>query len=248
MESKDYLLAHIFCHHPATYPYVRMLNKSYIQESIDLLLQTEGQYPISYKEFTQLCSKDHDFVCFALDYNVHKRFRVFYRHGNYCHIKEVMLDVRQNMGLTYFRSGYNRYKHGIVNTVVELLKVRNHRCFVFFDVKTTYEIYLQRRNCSNACSNACVDYAIQAAKKCYFYSAKTFNHIGGILIKEDHLKANYYFLKNLKMPRGTPENIKIDANNYENLLIKLKQHQNYIDDISLKVCQETIQNYFTKLK
>jgi hypothetical protein len=88
MENNAYLLAHIFSHHPATYPYVRMLHKSYVRESADLLLQTVGQYPISYNEFTQFCCGDGDFVCFVLDNSLNP-FRIYHCCGKYCHIKET---------------------------------------------------------------------------------------------------------------------------------------------------------------
>jgi hypothetical protein len=135
----------------------------------------------------------------------------------------------------YFHHDNKKLKHIVVNNILNLLKVSTNNSDIFFDVKTTYKLYLQRQNCCEIRA----DYALRAAKKSHidnlrkFENFRKFNDIDLTLMKTLYLEANNSFLKHFNIPYIAHKPIYI---NDENLIIELKHYE------------ETINNYFAKLK
>jgi hypothetical protein len=65
MEDSSNTLAEIFSNHPDTHRWMKMLNKTYLDYSQRLLLQIQGNYPISKKEFDKYILES-DKVCFFI--------------------------------------------------------------------------------------------------------------------------------------------------------------------------------------
>jgi hypothetical protein len=219
-----------------------MLNKAYVKESADLLLQNEGCYPISPKEFAQFCRKNTDFVCFVLDNFPLEDFRVYYCYEKYCHIKEVMYyrNSRQDF-VTHFRHDNKNKRHIVVNNILKNFRSKNLE--LFFDVKTTFDLYSQRMNCVTAN----IDYACQSAEKRYLDILTMLNPINCCLMKYQYLEANYGFLEDCIMPYSNRTHDKICAKNYEKFILKLEKYLTCNSE-NFGHYQKRIQCYFAQLK
>jgi hypothetical protein len=240
MNNNENVLAQILCHHPDTYLYMQRLNKTFVRESADLLLQTKGKYPISRREFARFCLKKEDFVCFIKDNKSKKYFRLYYCYEDYCHIKELIHNHSEGFA-TYFRHDNKNKRHIVVNNIMSNFLKKD--CKIFFDVKTTYNIFSQRKNCLTAH----IDYAKQAAEKNYMSFLKMFDHVFWYPMKSSYLQANYFFLENAILPYRVREHEKISAKNYENFIFELETYRTLCKDIDDEN-QDFIQSYFIQLK